>query len=67
MGRTNRQKYFLQRDEYDILISIRRRGWHYCPIEIIGADRPVCVPDKDYIHDDCDTCIQRWLNEEADG
>ena len=63
---TNREKYITKRDEYDLMIQIWRRSLGQCPIEVVGAEKPKCVPDTDYIHSDCQTCIQNWLNEEAD-
>lgn len=69
----NREKYILKCDEYDLMMGIKRRlesKWQYCPISILGAERPPCktIPDPDYKYKsklDCESCVQKWLNEEA--
>ena len=35
---TNREKYFLKRDEYDTMMAISFRMHKNCPIEVIGAE-----------------------------
>lgn len=64
---TNRQKYFLKRDGYDLLLSVKYNVQQpnarcHCPIAIIGGDKPPCKilidePDiKDYIGDGAVLC-----------
>ena len=61
---TNREKYFLKRDPYDLLMDMWLR--FYCPIEIITGEKPECPPDARYAPSDCGKCVQAWLNQEAD-
>lgn len=61
---TNRQKYILNKDAYDIMATIRKNTG-LCSVEVLdGLKR-----DMDYCKDhnfDCKDCWQEWLNEEAD-
>ena len=59
---TNREK-LLKMNTYDLLMKLWLKV--HCPIEVLGFPVPKCPPAKDYIHADCEQCIQRWLNEEA--
>ena len=64
---TNREKYFLKRDEYDTMMAINFRMHKNCPIEVIGAEKPKCMPSiYGLAQTNCDECIQNWLNQEAD-
>lgn len=60
---TNRQRYIRERNEYDLLVTMREQGIDVCPIKLIGAKMPRCIPTEGYTTD-CKTCIERWLNEE---
>lgn len=60
---TNRERYITKRNEYDLLMTIRAQR-DVCPIKLIGAEKPKCIPTENYTTD-CATCIARWLNEEA--
>ena len=61
---TNREKYFLKRDPYDLLMDMWLRI--YCPVEIISGKKPECPPDARYASSGCGKCIQEWLNEESE-
>lgn len=64
---TNREKYFLKRDEYDTMMTIYRNKHKWCPIQIVGAEKPKCIPSiYGLAQTNCDECIQKWLNEEAE-
>ena len=64
MAKTNRHKYITQRSEFDLmcLIAIYGVTLHedFCAIEAIGGKGGIC-------ENSCQECIQKWLNEEADG
>ena len=67
---TNREKYFLKRDEYDTMMEIAKniQGLGtFCPIKAISGKRPPCkhVTPSFLMIKDCKDCIQKWLNEEA--
>lgn len=63
---TNREKYFLKRDEYDTMVQICTHRVYWCPIQIVGAEKPKCIPSiYGLAQTNCDECIQKWLNEEA--
>ena len=73
--KTNRQAYFLECDEYDIMIAIRDNiegVGTYCPIRAVsgtGRKKP-CIMKHDSIGHlirDCENCVQQWLNEEYKG
>lgn len=66
---TNREKYFLKRDEYDTMMTIAKV---VCPIWVITGKEPkewdICV-GMDWTEGEdgrCDECIQKWLNSEAE-
>lgn len=64
---TNREKYFLKRDEYDTMKAIYRNKHKWCPIEVIGAEKPKCIPSiYGLAQTNCDECIQKFLNTEAE-
>lgn len=64
----NRDKYILQRNEYDMLRCLQATissGRCQCVIEALtGKDYP-CPDDKVCMLDTCEECIQNWLNEEV--
>jgi hypothetical protein len=60
---TNREK-ILKTNIYDLMIAIRRNGHKFCPIEIVGAAKPNCLPSiYGLAQTNCEKCIQQWLNE----
>lgn len=59
----NRERYIERRNAYDLLVTMREQGIDVCPIKLIGAEMPKCIPTEDYTTD-CKTCIDRWLNQE---
>lgn len=60
---TNREKYIIKRNEYDLLMTIAETvDRDTCPIEVIGGDS---CRETSLNCDDCSDCIQQWLNEEA--
>ncbi len=62
---TNREK-ILKTNIYDLMMTIRHNGHKFCPIEIIGAAKPKCLPSiYGLAQTNCEKCIQAWLNEEA--
>ena len=65
----NRDKYILQRNEYDMLCDLQAAissGRCQCVLEALtGKDYP-CPEDKCCMLSTCMECIQKWLNEEAD-
>lgn len=70
--KTNRKKYFLDRNEYDIMMTIAENIQElgtFCPIKAIGGKRPPCKCKHDtrssLMVRDCETCIQKFLNQEA--
>jgi len=65
MAKTNRHKYFLQRDEYDIMAAISNNT-SACAIDVVGGsmrDEHGVLRCKKYKI--CEKCIQKWLNEEV--
>ena len=65
---TNREKYITKRDEYDLMMTIAENIQGigtFCPIKAIGGKRPPCkhVTQSFLMMRDCETCVQRWLNE----
>lgn len=69
---TNRERFFLKRDEYDTMMAIAKniQGLGtFCPITAVGGKRPPCKckPDtqSSLILRDCETCIQTFLNTES--
>ena len=64
---TNRDKYVLQRNEYDMLIGIQvaiGSGLCQCVIEALTAKDYPCPDDKMCMLETCKECIQKFLNEE---
>lgn len=63
----NRDKYILQRNEYDMLrcLQIAFNSGSKCVIEALTGREYSCVEDKCCMLSTCEECIQRWLNEEA--
>lgn len=65
---TNRERFFLKRDEYDTMVQIYTHRVYWCPIQIVGAEKPECLvqtTESGYRYSDCRECIAKWLNEEA--
>lgn len=71
--KTNRKAYFLDRDEYDIMLTIAENiqgAGKYCAIRAVSGTKRPCLTqytDEGHIYRDCETCIQNWLNEESEG
>ena len=70
---TNREKYITKRNEYDLMMTIAENIQGigtFCPITAIGGKRPPCKckPDtqSSLMMRDCETCVQEFLNEEAE-
>ena len=69
---TNREKYFLKRDEYDTMMAIAeniRDVGVYCAIRAVTGKRRPCLiryVDVDIEYRDCEQCIQDFLNEDAE-
>ena len=60
--KTNRKKYFLDRDEYDLMMEIQKRC---CPLWAVTGNSPdYCTPDD---KERCSNCVQDFLNEESEG
>ena len=65
----NRDKYILQRNEYDMLTAMQvaiGSGLCQCVIEALTAKEYHCPDDKCCMLSTCMECIQEWLNKEAD-
>lgn len=63
---TNRDKYILKKNEYDLMMNILQNTT-VCPIRAVAG---ISTEEKiercyKYVHDGCEECIQKWLNEEA--
>ena len=61
----NRDRYFLHRNEYDVLVSIQAAiasGVCGCVIEALTGKDYEC---KGKTFEDCKFCLQLWLNEES--
>jgi len=62
----NRDKYILQRNEYDMLVSMANNTG-VCPLQAVAG---ISIETKllrcyKYVRDGCcEKCIQNWLNEE---
>lgn len=66
--RTNRERYIIKKNEHDLMMTICDNANDLCPMQVIGAAQPKCIPDKKYdFRVNCAECIQRWLNEESEG
>ena len=64
---TNRERYILRQNEYDLLIGIQAAigsGLCQCVIEALTVKDYPCPDDKMCTLDTCRECVQRWLNEE---
>ena len=62
----NREK-LLNRVLYDLMVTINRSSHKRCPIEIVGERKPECVNAPEGLaQTECESCIQRWLNEEVE-
>lgn len=62
---TNRKKYFIYSNPYDIMMKIWETG--ACPIRVVGGES--CLPRYlvcKAFDEDCSGCIQRWLNEKTE-
>lgn len=61
----NRDKYFTQKNEYDLMMDIEKNT-NTCPIRVIaGISREAKIMRcYNYRHEGCDKCVQKWLNEE---
>ena len=60
----NRDRYLLHRNEYDVLCAIQAAiasGICGCVIEAVTGKEYDC---KGKTHEDCNFCIQLWLNSE---
>ena len=64
---TNREKYFLKRDEYDLMMTIHERVPFDCPIDVVGGIPPItdCREINLQEFKTCSSCCQNWLNEGA--
>lgn len=61
---TNRERYILQANEYDLLIKLQEslnRSDNYCILDLITDKYNHCPKDTN-----CEECIQNWLNVEED-
>lgn len=67
--KTNRKKYFLDRDEYDTMKAIEKNlPPDMCVIEVISGEHPDPKHGLCWYggwDDKCDKCYQKWLNEEG--
>lgn len=70
---TNRERYFLKKDEYDTMMTIAKNIsgiGTFCVIEAIGGKRPLCKGKWDtqssLMTRDCETCVQEFLNKESE-
>ena len=62
---TNREKYFLKRSEFDLMMTISDNT-SACAIDVMGGsmrDEHGVLRCKKYKI--CEKCIQQWINEEA--
>lgn len=62
---TNRERYFLKRDEYDLMLQIGNET-EQCPIFVVGGQISCDKIDWFGYGEKCSECIQSWLNKEAD-
>ena len=44
----NRERYVEGRNAYDLMITMREQGIDVCPIKLVGAEMPRCIPTEDY-------------------
>lgn len=64
----NRDRYILQKNEYDLLIEMQKNiidGGCCCIIDALTGSTYPCENDKVCMLDTCRECIQRWLNAET--
>jgi len=66
---TNREKYIVKRNEYDLMMTICKNiAINACPIKIVTGEHPDPKHGLCWYggwSGKCDECIQRFLNEEA--
>ena len=62
---TNRDKYFLKRNEYDTMAQIIKEVSHGCPCAIKVVSGKTDTADCIAFEFDCDICVREWLNREA--
>ena len=77
-ARTNRERYILKRNEYDLMMEISKNikgGGTFCAIRAVsgkGKKRHCLTTNVKNGHicrglyRDCPACIQQWLNEESE-
>lgn len=66
---TNRERYILRQNEYDLLIGLQAAigsGLCQCVIEALTAKEYPCPDDKVCMLSTCEKCIQEWLNKESE-
>lgn len=65
---TNREKYILRRNEYDMLMDIQREISYgqKCVVVAITRKTWACTNYQKQDKKVCSQCIQRWLNEEVE-
>lgn len=66
---TNRERYILRGNEYDLLIGLQAAigsGLCQCVIEALTAKEYPCPDDKVCMLSTCEACIQEWLNKESE-
>ena len=61
----NRQRYILQRNEYDMMLSIAEVA-RTCPIVLLTGRIPDYYSIYCHIPESCKTCFDAWLNKEDD-
>lgn len=61
---TNRERYILRVNEYDMLVKIQA-VMAGCVIEALTAKEYKCPDDKVCMLSTCEECIQKFLNEES--
>ena len=59
---TNREK-LTKTNIYDLMMTIQDTG---CPIWIVTGDAPSCWDNCTEDKEMCGSCVQDWLNREAD-
>ena len=64
----NRDRYILQRNEYDMLLALQTAistGLCQCVIEALTGKEQMCDTGRVSL-DTCEYCIRYWLNEDKD-
>lgn len=56
---TNREYYFLRKNEFDMMASMLKVN--ICPIFAVSG-KSICAKNK--VGNSCGSCIRAWLNEE---